>query len=110
MHGYEQVFSFGHATERTFMETAMHSPTEVRPRVEPIRNEPVLFSSKSVLSILKLISVGSPLPEVLTIIAQLLESQGKNKFWIDGEIQSRFDGNTFISSAVSWQKKCLLSP
>jgi hypothetical protein len=88
----------------------MHSPTQVRPRVEPTRNEPGLFSSKSLLNILKLILVGSPLPELLTIIAQLLESQGKNMFCIDGEVQSRFDVSTFISSPVSWQKKCLLSP
>ena len=32
--------------------------------------------SGSVLRILKLISAGSPLPEVLTIIARLVESQG----------------------------------
>jgi formate hydrogenlyase transcriptional activator len=35
-----------------------------------------LFSSESVLNILKLILAGSPLPEVLTIIAQLVESRG----------------------------------
>jgi formate hydrogenlyase transcriptional activator len=35
-----------------------------------------LFSSESVLDILKLIFAGSPLPEVLTIIARLVESQG----------------------------------
>ncbi len=34
------------------------------------------FSSASVLSILKLILAGSPLPEVLAIIAQLVESRG----------------------------------
>lgn len=86
----------------------MHSPAEVRPRVELTRNEPRLLSGKSVLSILKLILVGSPLPEVLTIIAQLLESQGKNMFYIDDEVQSRFDESTLISSSVSWQEQCLL--
>lgn len=36
----------------------------------------LLFSSESVLNILKLILEGSPLAEVLTIIAQLVESRG----------------------------------
>jgi len=39
-------------------------------------NESGLFSSEAVLNILKLILAGSPLPEVLTIIAQLVESRG----------------------------------
>src|SRR5215469_1896018 len=45
--------------------------------VETPRNDSALFSSESVLNILKLIIAGSPLPEVLTIIAQLVESQGE---------------------------------
>src|SRR4029434_3176018 len=60
-----------------FMETAGQSPTQFRPRVEPTNNESGLISSESVLNILKLILAGSPLPDVLTIIAQLVESQGK---------------------------------
>ncbi len=36
----------------------------------------LLFSGESVLNILKLILAGSPLPEVLTVIAQLVESRG----------------------------------
>ena len=40
------------------------------------QNNSGLFSSESVLNILKLILAGSPLPEVLTIIAQLVESRG----------------------------------
>ena len=36
----------------------------------------LLFSGGSVLNILKLILAGSPLPEVLAIIAQLVESRG----------------------------------
>src|SRR5262245_61695476 len=40
-----------------------------------MENELGLSSSESVLSILKLISAGSPLPAVLTVIAQLVESQ-----------------------------------
>ena len=46
-------------------------------RAEPPRNESGLFSSESVLDVLKLILAGSPLPEVLAVIAQLVESQGK---------------------------------
>ena len=45
-------------------------------------------SGKSVLNILKLISAGSPLPEVLTIIARLVESQRNNMFctiWLPDE-------------------------
>ena len=41
------------------------------------QNESGLFSSKSVLNILKLIFAGAPLPEVLTIIARLVEAQGR---------------------------------
>ncbi len=54
----------------------MQSPAHVLPKVEPAQNEPGLFSSEAVLNILKLIFAGSPLPEVLTIIARLVESQG----------------------------------
>ena len=47
------------------------------PRVDWLQSESALFSSDSVLNILKLILAGSPLPEVLTVIAQLVESQRK---------------------------------
>jgi formate hydrogenlyase transcriptional activator len=70
------------------METASESPIETRPRIEPNPNETGLFSGESVLNILKLILAGSPLPEVLTIIAQLVESQGTNMFctiWLPNE-------------------------
>jgi len=70
------------------MATASESPIETRPRVEPTENERGLFSSESVLNILKLILAGSPLPEVLAIIAQLVESQGTNMFctiWLPNE-------------------------
>ena len=50
------------------MENAIQPPGEVPSRDEVAQNE-------SVLNILKLISAGSPLPEVLTIIARLVESQ-----------------------------------
>ncbi|WP_263349761.1 sigma 54-interacting transcriptional regulator [Acidicapsa acidisoli] len=48
--------------------------------VERSKNESGLFSTESVLNILKLIFAGSPLPEVLTIIARLVESQGDGLF------------------------------
>jgi formate hydrogenlyase transcriptional activator len=70
------------------MATASESPIQTRPRVEPTQNETGLFSGESVLNILKLILAGSPLPEVLTIIAQLVESQGTNMFctiWLPNE-------------------------
>src|SRR5258707_14932462 len=58
------------------MERATQSFTRVVSRAEAAPNEPSLFSSESVLNILKLIFSGSPLPEVLTIIARLVEAQG----------------------------------
>jgi formate hydrogenlyase transcriptional activator len=60
------------------METISESLTQSQARVERAQNEAGLFSGESVLNILKLILAGSPLPEVLTIIAQLVESQGKD--------------------------------
>jgi formate hydrogenlyase transcriptional activator len=58
------------------MERATQSPAKFSSRVEPGQKESALFSSDSVLSILRLILAGSPLSEVLTIIAQLVESKG----------------------------------
>jgi formate hydrogenlyase transcriptional activator len=70
------------------MERTTQSPADVLPKVEPTQNEPGLFSSEAVLNILKLIFAGSPLPEVLTIIARLVESQGEGIFctiWLPDE-------------------------
>jgi formate hydrogenlyase transcriptional activator len=70
------------------MDTAARSPAEVLSRAERAQNESGLFSSESVLNILKLIFAGSPLPEVLTIIARLVESQGEGLFctiWLPDE-------------------------
>ena len=56
--------------------------------VESSQNELGLFPGASVLGILRLILAGSPLPEVLAIIARLVESQGKNMFctiWLPDE-------------------------
>jgi len=55
------------------MENAIRPPAEVLSRGGGAQNE-------SVLNILKLISAGSPLPEVLTIIARLVESQREGLF------------------------------
>ncbi|MGH8761079.1 MAG: GAF domain-containing protein [Burkholderiales bacterium] len=58
--------------------TATESPSgRALSRVEPAQNESGLFSSESVLNTLKLIFAGAPLSEVLTIIARLVEAQGK---------------------------------
>jgi formate hydrogenlyase transcriptional activator len=73
------------------METPKESPTQTPPTVEPAHSELGLFSSESVLNILKLILAGAPLPEVLTIIAQLVESQGEGLFctiWLPDELGS----------------------
>lgn len=70
------------------MERATQSPRQVLSRGEPPQNGSSFFSSKSVLEILKLIFAGAPLPEVLTIIAKLVESQGEGLFctiWLPDE-------------------------
>jgi formate hydrogenlyase transcriptional activator len=59
------------------MKSATQSLVPVLSKVEPSQNDSALFSSESVLNILKLIIAGSPLPEVLMVIAQLVESQGE---------------------------------
>ena len=56
--------------------------------MEQSQNESVLFSSERVLNILKLILAGSPLSEVLAIIARLVESQGEGTIctiWLPDE-------------------------
>src|SRR5882724_11339861 len=60
-----------------FMERAIQPPAQVLSRVELAQNESGLFSSESVLNLQKLIFAGSPLSEVLAIIAQLVESQAE---------------------------------
>jgi formate hydrogenlyase transcriptional activator len=59
-----------------------------RAELQQSGSEANLFSSESVLNILKLIFAGSPLPEILSIIAQLVESQGDGLFctiWLPEE-------------------------
>src|SRR5262245_44512372 len=63
------------------MESAIQPPSQVLARSEEAQNE-------TVLDILKLILAGSPLPEVLTSIARLVESQGQGLFctiWLPDE-------------------------
>ena len=70
------------------MKPAKQSAVAGLSKVEPPQNDSALFSNESVVNILKLIIAGSPLPEVLTIIAQLVESQGRGAFctiWLPDE-------------------------
>src|SRR5215472_345152 len=70
------------------MDRATQSPAPVRPRVEPAQNESGLTSSESALTILKLISAGSPLSETLTLIARLVEARAKGMLctiWLPDE-------------------------
>src|SRR5580704_7023459 len=71
---------------------AMDCTAQSRPKgtagVDTARNDLALFSSESVLNILKLIFAGAPLPEVLAIIARLVESPSDGTFctiWLPEE-------------------------
>src|ERR1700691_1079112 len=59
------------------MEQATGPLLQLLSRAEGAQNETGLFSSESVLDVLKLILAGSPLSEVLAVIARLVESQGE---------------------------------
>src|SRR5258707_13745928 len=70
------------------MERAIQSPTEVLTLGAPAKDESGLFSIESVLKLQKLIFAGSPLSEVLTHIAQLVESQAEGMsctIWLPDE-------------------------
>ena len=58
------------------MESTIQPPASLAFSTDDAQSEPGLFSSESVLDILRLIFAGAPLPEVLSIIAQLVESRG----------------------------------
>ena len=63
------------------MQKAIPAPSQVLSQGDGAQNE-------SVLDILKLISAGSPLPEILQVIARLVESQAKGMFctiWVPDE-------------------------
>ncbi len=55
----------------------MHSRPQVLSKVELTEDGSGLFSTDSVLNLQKLIFAGSPLSQVLTRIAQLVESQAE---------------------------------
>jgi formate hydrogenlyase transcriptional activator len=59
------------------MQRALQSPAEVLTRGVPPEDESGLFSTESVLNLQKLIFAGSPLSEVLTNIAELVESKAE---------------------------------
>ena len=58
------------------MKSATQARAQDLPTIDPALSESGFFSSESVLNILKLILAGAELPEVLAIIARLVESQG----------------------------------
>jgi formate hydrogenlyase transcriptional activator len=58
------------------MESVTQSRSELVSSTKDAQNASGLFSSESVLNILRLILAGAPLAEVLTIIAHLVESSG----------------------------------
>jgi formate hydrogenlyase transcriptional activator len=70
------------------MERAIQSPLQALSKVEGTQDQSSLFSSESVLKLQKLIFSGSPLSEVLTHIAQLVEAQAEGLFctiWLPDE-------------------------
>ena len=80
------------------MERAVQPTAEVPLPGAPAKDESGLFSTESVLNLQKLIFAGSPLSEVLTIIAQLVESQAQGMsctIWLPDE-----DGNELYCAAA----------
>src|ERR1700752_1997062 len=70
------------------MERAIQFPAKVLSRTAQSEHESGLLSTESVLNLQKLIFAGSPLSEVLTNIAQLVESQAEGMFctiWLPDE-------------------------
>jgi formate hydrogenlyase transcriptional activator len=70
------------------MERAIQFPTKVQSADAPSEHESGLLSIESVLNLQKLIFAGSPLSEVLTNIAQLVESQAEGMsctIWLPNE-------------------------
>src|SRR5499425_212636 len=70
------------------MERAIQSPPQAPSKVEGPQDESSLFSSESVLKLQKLIFAGSPLSEVLTNIAQVVEAQAQGMsctIWLPDE-------------------------
>src|SRR5580692_751866 len=70
------------------MEKAVQSPAEILSQGGQAKDQLGLFSIESVLNLQKLIFSGSPLSEVLTHIAELVESQAESMFctiWLPDE-------------------------
>src|SRR5499427_9060063 len=70
------------------MERAIESPPQGPSNFEGAQDRSSLFSSESVLKLQKLIFAGSPLSEVLTYIAQLVEAQAEGMsctIWLPDE-------------------------
>src|SRR5262249_17988117 len=70
------------------MERAIQSPSQAPSKVEGAQDQSNLFSGESVLKLQKSIFAGSPLSEVLTHIAQLVESQAEGMsctIWLPDE-------------------------
>lgn len=80
------------------MYSAAQFPGQSLAGTDLARDESGLFSGEAVLGILKLILAGSELPDVLTIIAELVESQGAGMFctiWLPDA-----DGKTLYCAAA----------
>ena len=80
------------------MEKEIPSPAQVPSRGDGTQSESGLFSSESLPNILRLISAGSPLAEILDVIARLVESQGQGLFctiWLPDE-----EGNYLYCAAA----------
>ena len=70
------------------MERGIQSPAQVPSKVEGAQHQSSLFSSESVLNLQKLIFAGSPLSEVLTNIALMVEAQAEGMsctIWLPDE-------------------------
>ena len=70
------------------MERAVQSAAELSSLGTPANDKSGLFSTEAVLNLQKLIFAGSPLSEVLTNVAQLVESQAESMFctiWLPDE-------------------------
>ncbi len=62
------------------VERTTEASAQTQSSLEGAQREPGLFGGDSLLNIPKLIFAGSPLPEVLAMIARLVESQGEGLF------------------------------
>jgi formate hydrogenlyase transcriptional activator len=76
------------AREGQLMERTLQFPAKALSPARPQKRESELFSTDSVLRLQKLIFAGSPLSEILTTIAQLIEAQAEGMcctIWLPDE-------------------------